>query len=178
MNENINIWFSKVNDAVKMRDVISMYTNKRTGARSGRIPCPLHGGKDNNFAYNDAVYHCWTCGAKGNTISFVAEMFGLDRMDALRKIDHDFNLNVVGERYTQADTKKENERLEQIRKEQKERDKLNKLYRDKCDELHFVTSAIKSYAREGDFDKVAELMTKKHELDYLTTTLLEAITNE
>lgn len=77
--------------SVSMSDVLKMYHH--TGSR-GRTNCPIHNGKDDNFCYTDKVYHCWTCGAKGNVVGFVMDLFGLTYMDACRKINEDFNLNI------------------------------------------------------------------------------------
>ena len=78
--------FSKIT----MPDILSMYNVRQSTRR--RIPCPLHDGVKKNFSYNDKYYICWSCGAKGNVIEFVMEMFGLDFPGAIRKIECDFNL--------------------------------------------------------------------------------------
>jgi len=78
-------------DMVSMHDVLNRY--HRTGKR-GRVDCPIHNGKDNNFCYTDKVYHCWVCGAKGNVIDFVMTLFRLPYIDACRKLNEDFNLNI------------------------------------------------------------------------------------
>lgn len=59
-----------------------------------RIPCPLHSGKDPNFCYTDQVFHCWTCGAKGNVVSLVMQLFNLTFPQALMKLNTDFALGL------------------------------------------------------------------------------------
>lgn len=177
MND-LNMWFEKVYDAVKMRDVISMYTTERTGAKSGRVACPLHGGKDKNFAYAEDVYHCWVCGAKGNIITFVSEMFGLNSVDALKKIDTDFNLGIVGEHYKPSEKRKEMTKADMIRAEEYKKSKLDEKYKMACDELNEVNKSILRAAIENDFDAVAKLCDRKHELDYLIDELWEVLTSE
>ena len=87
---------SKITDEiynlVKMEDVLRQYGF--SPGRAGRIPCPLHGGKDRNFSYTKEVYHCWTCGARGNVISFVMKYFGLTFGQAITRINNDFNLGL------------------------------------------------------------------------------------
>lgn len=68
--------------------------------RHHRIACPLHGGKDANFAYTDKVYHCWTCGAKGDVIRLVMELHGIGFGQALTRLNADFNLGLTNERPT------------------------------------------------------------------------------
>lgn len=177
MND-LNIWFDKVYDAVKMRDVISMYTNERTGARTGRVACPLHGGKDRNFAYSNEVYHCWVCGAKGNIITFVSEMFGLNSVDALKKIDSDFNLGIVGEHYKPSVKREEMNKADMIRAEELKKIKLDEKYKKACDELNEVNKDILRAAVESDFDTVSMLCDRKHELDFLINELWEVLTGE
>ena len=80
-----------ITGTVTMRDVLSRYHNL---GKKNRCSCPIHNGKDNNFAYTDKVFHCWTCGAKGNVISFVMQMFNLNFRQALMKINIDFGLNL------------------------------------------------------------------------------------
>lgn len=78
-------------DQVKMKDVLEKY---HSGGKRGRAPCPFHNGKDNNLSYTDEVYHCWVCGAKGNVIGFVMDLFHLDFSGAVQKINYDFGLNL------------------------------------------------------------------------------------
>ncbi len=54
----------RITEQVTVPMVLSRY-GYSTSPRK-RIPCPLHSGKDPNFCYTDQVFHCWTCGAKGN----------------------------------------------------------------------------------------------------------------
>lgn len=86
-----------IGDAVTMQDVISMY-EYRVDKRAGRIKCPFHNGKDNNFSYNDKVFHCFVCGVKGNALSYVAQRFNLPIYEAAIKIDEDFSLGIIGKK--------------------------------------------------------------------------------
>lgn len=86
---------NNIMEIVTMRDVISVY-DTRTDKESGRIKCPFHNGRDNNFSYSRDLYHCFVCGAKGNTISYVAQRFGLSNWEAMQKLDYDFQLGILG----------------------------------------------------------------------------------
>lgn len=76
---------------ITMHNLLEKY--HKTG-RHNRTSCPFHNGKDNNFSYNDKVYHCFVCGVKGNIITFVKEYFGLDFMNAISKLNDDFGLGL------------------------------------------------------------------------------------
>ncbi len=91
-------FINEVTERVTMPQVLSMY--HKTG-RGNRTPCPFHNGKNNNLGYNDRVYHCFVCGAKGNVITFVRDMFGLDSAGAAEKLNRDFGLGLpIGQRMT------------------------------------------------------------------------------
>lgn len=115
----MNLMYDQISDRIKMRDVISMYVCRVDGA-SGRIQCPIHNGHDKNFSYAPEVWHCWSCGAKGNVITFVAQLYGISNYEAVKKIDSDFNLNIVGKKPSMSAHRKARKRKEeQERNEQR-----------------------------------------------------------
>lgn len=80
--------------AVTMSEVVARYTPS-VRPRYNRIPCPLHNGKDYNFSFTRNGYKCFVCGATGDVITFVKETQGCaTRVDAMRKINEDFNLHL------------------------------------------------------------------------------------
>lgn len=92
--------------------------------RNHRIPCPIHRGKDANFSYTDAVYHCWTCESRGNVIHLVRAIFGLDFGQALIKINSDFGLGLTKEKSTHRQRiaeRKHQEKLKQLKQEKRQR---------------------------------------------------------
>lgn len=88
----------QIKSLISIPQVLRMYGIGE--GRHRRIPCPLHGGKDANFAYTDKVYHCWTCGAKGDAISLVMAYFNLGFGQAVVKINSDFQLGLTSEKPT------------------------------------------------------------------------------
>jgi len=88
----------QIKELVTIPQALQMYGFDE--GRHRRIPCPIHGGKDSNFAYTDSVYHCWTCGAKGDVISFVMELHGIGFGQAITRLNADFNLGLTNERPT------------------------------------------------------------------------------
>lgn len=51
--------------------------------------CPFHDEYTPSFNANleNGVYHCFGCGAKGNIITFVAEMENINNKEAWKKIE-------------------------------------------------------------------------------------------
>ena len=88
----MNMTAEKITEQVTVPMALSRYGYPTSQRR--RIPCPLHSGKDPNFCYTDRVFHCWTCGAKGNVISLVMQLFGLSFRQALMKLNTDFCLGL------------------------------------------------------------------------------------
>lgn len=86
---------------VTMPEVLAMYGI--SPGRYKRIPCPIHNGKGSNFSYNDNFFQCWTCGCKGNVISFVEQYFNLNFGQAVTKINLDFNLGISNQKPTSRD---------------------------------------------------------------------------
>ena len=88
----MNMMAEKIRDTITIPMVLSQYGYQTSSRR--RIPCPIHQGKDPNFCYTDKVYHCWSCGAKGDVISLVMTLFGLSFQPAMMKLNHDFCLGL------------------------------------------------------------------------------------
>ena len=125
----------EINSRVKMTDVLRMYGFDL--GRHQRIPCPIHNGKDKNFSYIDEVFHCWTCGAKGNVIGFVMQYFGLTFSQAITRLNNDFDLGLrIGSKPTfrerndhALNLKMEKVYREYILKKWEKYDELTTLYR-------------------------------------------------
>lgn len=105
-----------------MTDVATHYGYKPN--RAGFIKCPFHAEKTASmkiYAGNKG-YACFGCGANGDVISFVQQLFGLSFPDTLKKIDLDFGLNLYGE-HSFEDLRKSHYRQKQIQAE-RERKKI------------------------------------------------------
>lgn len=83
------------------KDILLAHLNmkqvlERYGIRADRerIPCPIHGGKNNNFQIYEKSFYCFKCGAGGDVIHFVKLYFRLDYITAARKMEYDFGLRV------------------------------------------------------------------------------------
>lgn len=109
-----------IKDRLTMREVLEHYgyTAKH------RMPCPLHNGKNNNFEVKEKTFMCYSQCGGGDVITFVQRLFNLSFLDALNKIDIDFNLNLYGE-HSFEDLRKSHYRQKQIQaeRERKKREK-------------------------------------------------------
>lgn len=87
---------------------------------NGRIPCPLHNGKDNNFSYKDHYFKCFVCGRGGSVIDFVMELFDINYRQAVLRINQDFSLGLTDKR---AGRSQLSEAARRARKERREAEK-------------------------------------------------------
>ena len=75
----------KVREASDIVAIISQHTSlKRVGRREVGL-CPFHSENSPSFSVNaeEGLYYCFGCGAKGDAITFVREMEGLDFVGAV-----------------------------------------------------------------------------------------------
>lgn len=80
-------------EAIPMRDVAERYGIDVN--MHGFAHCPFHSGDRNASlkVYKDG-YHCFGCGAHGNSINFVMRLFDTAFYDAMMKMNDDFSLNL------------------------------------------------------------------------------------
>ena len=83
--------FEEIKDAVSTREAASFYGLKI--GRGGMTCCPFHNDKHPSMKV-DARFHCFGCGADGDVINFVQQMFLLDAKQAAFKLIDDFHLNI------------------------------------------------------------------------------------
>ncbi len=87
----------RIKERLTMEDVIQHYGFSTN--RAGFMCCPFHNEKTASLKVykGKGGWHCFGCGASGDEISFVQQLFELSFPDALKKIDIDFNLNLYVE---------------------------------------------------------------------------------
>ena len=148
-----------IKSSVTMPQLLSMY-GISTG-RHNRIPCPLHHGVRKNFAFKDRGFVCYVCGVHGDVITFTELYFGLDFMDACRKLDEDFHLglNVGGtldaEKRAEAERVSAALRAKRDRKEA-ERKRLQEAYHAALDRWCELDKAIRNGMPRTPFDDLTE----------------------
>lgn len=84
---------ARVRDRVDLAALIGGSIKLR-GSRNPRGQCPFHGSKSDSLAVYGAAgrWKCWGCGAGGDAVSFVEQMFGLSAADALARLEADHGL--------------------------------------------------------------------------------------
>lgn len=136
-----------------------------TPNRQGRIPCPFHNGKDPNLGLKDKYYNCFVCGAKGDAIKFVQELFGLNFSDTISKINSDFSLDLpIGQRI---DRRKQLEmgriafeRKRKAEQQQKERKQIDDDYWAAFDEWKRLDDNRRNYAPKSPTEPLHPLFVE------------------
>lgn len=83
--------FQEVKERVTARQVAERYGLKVR--RNGMACCPFHNDKHPSMKI-DQNYYCFACGAKGDAVNYVAVLFGLSQLEAVKKINEDFSLGI------------------------------------------------------------------------------------
>ena len=83
--------FEEVKEYVTARQVAGHYGLKVSN--KGMACCPFHDDHHPSMKL-DSRYYCFACGAKGDAINYVAQMFGLSQYEAALKIIEDLSLPI------------------------------------------------------------------------------------
>ena len=89
---------NKLTDAIDIMHCIEYYTGARFRNYRTKCPFPDHSDRTASFTVQSrkGVWHCWGCGRGGNVVNFTREFFGLDFVDACRKLSQDFGVDDIG----------------------------------------------------------------------------------
>ena len=88
-------------EALKARldivDVVGSYVELRKAGANYKSPCPFHDEKSPSFVVSPAkqIYHCFGCGAGGDSIKFVMEYEKLNYPEALEKLASTYNFSLT-----------------------------------------------------------------------------------
>lgn len=83
-----------VKELLKIEDVLQYYWIRL--GRDKKTSCPFHTEKDASFSVNTSkqYFKCFGCGVGGDVIDFTKKYFGINYLQALTKLSHDFNLGL------------------------------------------------------------------------------------
>ena len=110
--------FQEIKEHLTARQVVEYYGLKV--GRNGMVCCPFHNDKHPSMKI-DKGYYCFGCGAHGDVIGYVAQMYGLPQYDAACKIIEDFSLPIE---IHPADEREHEKAKIKWRREKEERDKI------------------------------------------------------
>lgn len=88
-------------EALKARldivDVIGSYVELKKAGGNFKAPCPFHDEKSPSFVVSPQkqIYHCFGCGAGGDSVKFVMEYEKLNYPEALEKLAQSYNFTLT-----------------------------------------------------------------------------------
>ena len=106
--------FHETKSMISVRQVAESYGLKVN--RNGMACCPFHNDKHPSMKTDASHYYCFGCGAHGDAIGYVAEMFSLSQYDAACKIIQDFNLPIETKHKISDDEKNSYQKLVEQKK--------------------------------------------------------------
>lgn len=156
----MNPIYERIKEAVPLTEAMKFYGIDP--GRNGNTHCPFHGeDKHPSMNVRNNFYYCHTCGAHGDVIGFVSQLFGLRPSAAAMKLDTDFGLHMIGQKV---------DRVEQARIQRqfaaRERDLMHfrDTYRKKTLAYRILRNAYNNFAPGSNDEWVNDLyvMACKH----------------
>lgn len=162
-------------DALKAQldvvDVVGSYVELKKAGANFKAPCPFHDEKTASFVVSPAkqIYHCFGCGAGGDSIKFTMEYEKLNYPEAIEKLADNYNFTLS---YTD---NKNNKPRSQVM------DKLNEYYQNL---LNSRQDAISYLSERGIYESSVEKFgigyapDSQSSMNYITShmfTLKEAV---
>ena len=83
-------------NSIDIVDVVGSYIELKKAGANFKANCPFHGEKTPSFVVSPTkqIYHCFGCGAGGDSIKFVMEMEKLSYPDAIEKLASMYNFSL------------------------------------------------------------------------------------
>ena len=139
--------FEEVKDHISARAVAEGYGLKIN--RNGMACCPFHKDKHPSMKIDDRHYHCFGCGAHGDAVGYVAQLYGLSQYDAACKIVADFHLLIKTEKTV---TQEEKDKYQLICQQRKYSEAVKKRFAvwineaiDQLKECEYLIVKVKDY---------------------------------
>ena len=84
--------FAEVRSRVDLRQAAELYGLKPN--RAGFVRCPFHGDKTPSLKLWQDHWYCFGCHTGGSVIDLAAKLFSLTPLEAVKRLDRDFGLNL------------------------------------------------------------------------------------
>ena len=106
---NINI-FIEVKENI---DIVQAAEYYGITVKQNTALCPFHDDRNPSMSFKNGFFRCWSCDEKGSVIDLVIKLFDLSPLEAAKKLDSDFNLNI------NSDIKPSSEEINQVKLSQR-----------------------------------------------------------
>ena len=165
--------FDSIRDSVTARDVAEFYGLKVN--RYGMAICPFHDDRNPSMKI-DQRYYCFGCGAKGDVIDYVSNLFGLSLKDAALKLAGDFSISY--EKWKPPDSFTASSNLPRKKSIYKRfHETRNRFWNSITDYYHMLCIWRETYVPKGQGeepdDRYIEAIQNITELEYVMDTFLE-----
>ena len=160
--------FEAVKQSVTTRQAAEMYGVKIR--RGGMACCIFHEDRTPSMKV-DNRFHCFGCGADGDVIDFVMQLYGIGSKEAAQKLAADFGIC-----YDNKSRASPRPMQRKVSPEQQLRQKAEYCFRVLCDYLHLLEYWKEAYApktaEEHWHPRFVEALQKLSYIEYLTDILL------
>lgn len=174
-------WAYEIKQRISTPEVFSYYGYERD--RNGFVCCPFH--EENHASMKvydgDRGYHCFGgCGAHGDIITFVINLFSISFKEAISKLNLDFMLGLPIGQELSPDQKMKMEYESRLRQKKIAAEKvvlnsLNRDYEKAYDEWARLDLQLIKYAPKNPFDGLHELYVEAiSKIDYAAYVLQQA----
>ena len=82
--------FETVREQIALPDAAQLYG---ISSRNGNVRCIFHADNNPSMKLYTDHFHCFGCGAHGDVTDFTAQIYGLSKIEAARKLCSDFGLS-------------------------------------------------------------------------------------
>ena len=133
--------FEEIKNRLDIQEVYVFYTGNGIN-RNNKALCPFHRDTHPSLSFKDKIFKCFVCDKGGDVFKFMEYYLEIKGIEAARRLNDDFRLNIIQERkvydrrkillekkrQAEINKKKELLRLEQLKNEQRLEEiyKLNK----------------------------------------------------
>ena len=161
--------FEAVKRSVTTRQAAEYYNLQVN--RAGKVACPFHSDRTPSMKV-DKRFHCFGCGADGDVIDFIAQLYGLDAKSAAEKLAADFQISYEQNKRKETVKKTDREKTE----EQMYRELEDRCFRVLSDYFHLLRHWERAYAPDPEntqwHPRFVEALQKKDHIEYLLDVLL------